>query len=390
MATMPVLFFLQLKAQTDTTYKGLVFRNLTYEEALKVSAKENKMVFLHGYAEWCHYCKDMIEKVYPDSEVGAFYNANFINIHMDLEKEGAELNKRLLSHTFPTLVFFDSKGTVMHRAVGRHVKQLMLQLGQEALDPRRRLYTWQQLYNEGNCSTDTAYIYLRKLEIANFNLQQEALKYLTKQKPEDLKSAANWKIINDIYRDVSAPFMLTLIRLKPDFETLYTKPIVDKKFMDIYKYEFAIRTRTLDTAGYDNLKKQVKESGLDLADQIVDYADLQKAKMKGDYELYFKLGEAYAKKHAANDGVLLNEIAQVFYEKTKDPVLLSKAEAMARKSVELNDCYTYNETLAGILILQEKKEDARTVTNHAIEVGIKTKVNYKKAQIYLEKIDEMK
>ncbi len=382
-----LLAFFGTNAQIEGT--GLIFRNLTYEEALKAARVENKMVYVHGYADWCHFCKDMIEKVYPDSEVGAFYNPQFICIKVNLEKEGAELNKRILSHSFPTLLFFDSTGTVMHRAAGRHMKSLLIQLGQEALDPRRRLYTWIKLFNEGDCSYDTAYTYLRKMEISGADFQPEVLKYLNRKKPAELTSEANWKIINELYKDVKDPFMLTLIRLKPDFETKYTKPAVDRKFTEMYKYEFAIRTRLLDTAGYDKLKQQVKASGLDLADRIVDYADLQKAKMKSDYETYFVLAESFVKKHAEKDAELLNEIAQTFFEKTKDKELLNKAAEWARLSVKMSDTYTYNETLAGILIMSEQKEEARKVTLHAIEIGEKNKINVSRAKLYLDKIEEM-
>lgn len=384
-----LLLFLFTFSSIIAQDNGLQFKNLSYEEALKVAAKENKLVFLHGYAEWCHYCHDMVEKIYPDSTVGAFFNSNFICIKMDLEKEGAQLNKRLKSHTFPTLVFFDGNGTIMHRAAGRHMKPMLLELGKEALDPKRRLHTWEQLFNNGNCGADTAYRYLRKMEMTATNYQPEALKYLSKLSDADIKSASNWKIVNDLYKDVDAPFTMRLIKMKTELENLYTKPVVERKFFEMYKYEFGIRIRTLDTAGYERLKQQLNVSGFDMAPKIMDYADLMKSKMKGDYALYFKLAEPFVNNYAMSDAVMLNEFSQVFFERTKDPVLLAKAEAWAKESVKLNDSYSNNETLTGILILSGKKEEARTVANHAIELGEKNKINVQKVKIYLEKIEEM-
>ena len=133
-----------------------MFRELTFDQAIEASKKEGKMVFMHGYASWCHYCIYMVDSVYPDSAVGAFYNQHFISIKSDLEKDGAELNKRLKSHTFPTLLFFDSTGQVVHRAAGRHFKPLFMELGREAIEPRRQLRTWLNVYNDGKVSADTA------------------------------------------------------------------------------------------------------------------------------------------------------------------------------------------------------------------------------------------
>ena len=76
----------------DNSAKGIPFQEISLSEAFAKSAKENKLVFLHAYASWCHYCDYMRDSVYSKPEVADFFNKNFISIRMDMEKEGKEMN----------------------------------------------------------------------------------------------------------------------------------------------------------------------------------------------------------------------------------------------------------------------------------------------------------
>ena len=106
-ATLFLLFLTQsivkVKAGDDNT-TGVHFRSITFEQALTVAKAENKPIFIHGFADWCHYCVYMKDSVYTDKEVGDFYNEHFVCIKLDMEKEGKELNKTIKSHTFPTFL----------------------------------------------------------------------------------------------------------------------------------------------------------------------------------------------------------------------------------------------------------------------------------------------
>ncbi|MBK7964909.1 MAG: DUF255 domain-containing protein [Bacteroidetes bacterium] len=64
------------------------FLPITFDEAMIKAKADKKPIFLHAYASWCHFCSEMAEKVYTDINVANFYNKNFINIKMDMEKEG--------------------------------------------------------------------------------------------------------------------------------------------------------------------------------------------------------------------------------------------------------------------------------------------------------------
>lgn len=59
------------------------------------------------------------KKVFTEKEVGEYFNANFVSIKMDMEKgEGIALQDKYAIKAFPTLLFMDSTGKVLHKVLG--------------------------------------------------------------------------------------------------------------------------------------------------------------------------------------------------------------------------------------------------------------------------------
>ena len=74
---------------------------------LKRPKQRIKLVFMDAYATWCGPCKWMSANVFTDPKVADYFNANFVNIKMDMEKgEGPELARQFNLRAYPTLVFY--------------------------------------------------------------------------------------------------------------------------------------------------------------------------------------------------------------------------------------------------------------------------------------------
>ncbi len=99
--------------------QGIEFFEGTWKEALELSSKEDKLIFVDAYTTWCGPCKRMAKMVFTQEEVGAVYNQKFINIKMDME---AEKNMEFISNypvsAYPTLLFISGDGSVVHKEVG--------------------------------------------------------------------------------------------------------------------------------------------------------------------------------------------------------------------------------------------------------------------------------
>ena len=80
-----LLFFISLAVSSYAQSQGIHFFQGTWSEAVNKAAKENKMIFIDFYTQWCGPCFNMAKDVFTKSEVGHFYNQNFINVKIDAE-----------------------------------------------------------------------------------------------------------------------------------------------------------------------------------------------------------------------------------------------------------------------------------------------------------------
>lgn len=120
-------------AETDSN-TGIQFFEGSWEEALAEAKAENKLIFMDAYARWCGPCKIMARNVFTDPKTGDFFNENFINVKMDMERgEGPALSRKYGVRAYPTLFFIDHTGKVVHSALGYHKTSELIRLGKGVL-----------------------------------------------------------------------------------------------------------------------------------------------------------------------------------------------------------------------------------------------------------------
>lgn len=108
------------------------------EEGIELAEKQNKLVLLDNYADWCGWCKRMDSDVFSDEEVAKILGKDFIAIKLDVESpekvtyKGKEyLPKQLSAEIFsvrglPTFSILDKTGTPLGQLVGYSPKQEFL------------------------------------------------------------------------------------------------------------------------------------------------------------------------------------------------------------------------------------------------------------------------
>lgn len=382
--------FTKVKAGNDNS-PGIKFRSLTLEQAVEAAKAENKKVFVHGFADWCHYCMYMIDSVYPDKEVADFFNTNFVSIRIDYEKEGKEMNRTLKIHTFPTMLFYDSNGELLHRAAGRRYKQPFMELGREAMDPRRQMRTYKNKYDSLTATPAEVQFYFRMQEMAGMDAQLLIDDYLKKQPDAEFTNTNNWRIIYDIIKDPTLSVMQRILANKKEFEKKYTADSINNKLINLYNKYLMDYVQRLDSAGFEAAKKHVRNiQGLDIGEKICAYADLNKLKMKSDWVNYKTEGKKFVEKYAMDDFRRLIDVAQVYYDRfSSDKEALAQAEEWAARSVGMADLYKGNHLLASISVMLGKKEQALKYANRAVEVAKRDKNDYKQTNLLLDRIQTM-
>lgn len=379
-----------LFAQEQHTEKGIKFETGTWAEITAKAKKENKMIFLDAYASWCGPCKWMAKNVFTNDTVAEFYNKNFINAKIDMEKgEGVELAKKYGVQAYPTLFYINPEGEQVHRICGARGTSAFVTNGKDAMDPSKQLLASDKKFATGNYEAGFVSNYFTLLSEACMNPEKQATEYLKSQKETDLKSRNNWNIINNFITDHQSPAFKYLVANKSDFETLYTKDSVNDKITDVY-VSALIRPKSNDAKEYENLKTIIKNTTGDNAEKILATADMNMYKRKKDWTNYAKAAERYVKSNPKVTSDELNSIAWTYYEHVDDKAMLAKAEAWAKQSVDMNSEYANNDTYAAVLYKLGKKAEAEKAAVTAIELAKKENADAAETEVLLNKIREMK
>lgn len=95
------------------------FTDQRLEKAFQQAKKKQQLVFVDAYAAWCGPCKDLKSQTFTDRGVATYFNTNFVNISLDMEKgEGLKFANQYGVDSYPTLLFIDSDGYLVEKSEG--------------------------------------------------------------------------------------------------------------------------------------------------------------------------------------------------------------------------------------------------------------------------------
>lgn len=119
--------------------KHIVFAGGSWKEILAQAKKENKLVFLDAYTTWCRPCIMMAKNVFTLNHVAEYYNTNFINVTMDMEKgDGPALVKKYKIRAYPDFLWIDGDGRIVHRNGGYQEADVFIATGKEANSKKKK------------------------------------------------------------------------------------------------------------------------------------------------------------------------------------------------------------------------------------------------------------
>jgi thioredoxin 1 len=117
--------------------KGIQFIESDWKKALAEAKKQNKLIFLDAYTTWCGPCRMLKQYTFPDKAVGEFFNENFINIALDMEKgDGPAVARQYQVNAYPTLIFADGDGNMITYTKGYIDAKQLLEFGKFGLSKK--------------------------------------------------------------------------------------------------------------------------------------------------------------------------------------------------------------------------------------------------------------
>jgi len=140
LVTIGLIFSLSTFAQGNAA--GIKFEERTsWKEVLKKAKAENKLIFMDAYTTWCGPCKMLQARVFPDRQLGEFFNKNFVNAAIDMETdEGVRLSSIYEVRGYPTLFFIDpNNGKVVQSILGYAEVDQLLTTGKRAASKKKTI-----------------------------------------------------------------------------------------------------------------------------------------------------------------------------------------------------------------------------------------------------------
>lgn len=117
-------------------HRSITFEHTSFKEIKAKALKENKLIFIDAYTSWCGPCKRMAREVFTNDTVADYYNKNFVNAKIDMEKgEGVDIAKQYDVRCYPNLLFVDGNGNIVHRVAGGMSPKEFIALGEETKTP---------------------------------------------------------------------------------------------------------------------------------------------------------------------------------------------------------------------------------------------------------------
>jgi thioredoxin-related protein len=346
--------------------KGVKFIHEDFVTALEKAKTENKILFMDAYTTWCGPCKLMTKNTFPDTAVAAFYNKNFINLKLDMEKGvGPALLTRYGITAFPTLLFIDGEGNIVHKALAFHDVEQFIELGNTVLAGTQTLSSWTKRYDNGERTPTFLKDYAMKLaEAYDKRKGQVAEDYLATQ--TDWLTDENLDFIYKFTEGVDGKLFPFLVKNKKSFEKISNAAEVDAKIQGML-VDKIFNEKNLPTLTYtDSLIQLVYEKQ---ADKMSKKYRIDYARMKGDRKGFADAAVNYLKKYD-KDAAELNEIATTFFEQIDDKKMLKKAISWAKKATKLEKSSGVNYlTLANLYSKTNKKSNAIKAAETAIYVG---------------------
>lgn len=253
-----------LQAQTN-------FRAISYDQALKVAAQENKQVFIDFYTDWCGPCKKMAASTFPDKAVGDYMNPRYVCIQINAEKEGVDLAKKFGVKAYPSFFIVDTKGNIVFPMVGYMEPDAFLAKIKGAADPAMTPKGIADRYLSGERTPEIVNSYaLQKMEAGaeseGFDIVHAYFRSLSNKQKLKAENAFLFLRYTISLDDEMAKFMLdNLDKFEPSVRDSIKERTQRLFHAQLASYFSGYRRQSgkYKQEEYDSLKAQISSLGLD-------------------------------------------------------------------------------------------------------------------------------
>lgn len=358
-----------LLASGQVSGKGIEFFHGTLGEAKELAGQQGKLIFIDAFTTWCGPCKRMSANVFTDEAVGELYNTTFVNVKLDMEKgEGKTFQSQYRVNAFPTLLFLDPEGKVVHKVVGGMDASNFVKLGKFAASKSNVTSNLDKEYEDG--MRDPAFMakYIEALAKSNRPVLKIANEYLATQ--SDFSTKENLTIIYHGMEEADSRIFNLMVENRKDISKIYGEEALEEKVLEASSNTVnkAIEFENSDLLeeALDKVKRYApsKYKSYQIAARLKYYGETQNA------DMYLKTGKEYAREGWQSKFELSNNI---LHHMRDQPKLLAQAEIWAMEAVSEEENEENCFTAAQLLFLSRDYKKSKAYAETAMKIATDTK-----------------
>ncbi len=382
-----VLLFISVNVVAGQTEVSVNFIDNDLKKAIEIAEEENKIIFIDAYTTWCGPCKMMDRDVFSNTEVGNFFNRNFVNLKLDMEKgEGIATAKKYNVRGYPSFLFLNPAGVLLHRGIGFQPADQFLKLAKQALDPSRHLPKLEQQYNQGKRDPELLLNYSKALMQSDpQKSRQIGAEYLETQ--DTWTTPENMELIASMVEEYQDPYYNFIVEKRHLFIKEFGEGPVDGlilRFLQNHLYSNIEKVDLKNAQGLFTSTFPRSKSAV-----LYDEFEMNYYQKAGKSNVYIQKAKQYVKKYPNLSWSALNGLAWNFYEQIEDKKGLKWATKWAKKSIVKNSNHYNNDTLAALYYKQGKKKQALKYAHRAIDLAKDVGEDFSATSDLLEKINIM-
>jgi thioredoxin-related protein len=357
----------------NTNAQGIKFNYGKWEEVKAEAKAQNKLIFIDFGTVWCAPCRYMQQNIFPQKEVGDFYNKNFICVTVDAEKgEGIMLARKYKVGGFPTLIFADAEEKVIYRVDSfLNVAELIKQ-GEIALTPRDDYGELNAKYLKDELNKDELYRYLLIVKTkGNARQLNEVLEKYVVLFPN--VSINTFNAVAENVRSPDSKAFNFVEQHRDEFGKVAGKDMVDS----------FIRKTYLNDANYKNYKSEedyvAAINNLKLKINLTEHEELTIANnhyyQTNNKEKFMAVASILAAKYDNNNDEALSLLIGGSEHFNLLPNDLLIVKSWAERALALNNNTVNALSLAMVYKSLKNKEQALKYINQALENSLRDKDN---------------
>ncbi len=207
--------FILFANQQTLAQSGIQFFEGTWSEALSEAKMSGKYIFVDVYTDWCPPCKQMDKEVLSLPEVGQRYNTAFVNYKLNAEEgPGIALAEQYAARAYPTYLYLDAEGNLLHRAVGFLAPSAFIAQADQALAAAgedEALGRMKATFEDGQRDREFLERYIRKLRELGLDNHVAVNAYFSGLSPDELQHPETLRFLAEQVNSIETKAVVFLL-----------------------------------------------------------------------------------------------------------------------------------------------------------------------------------